>query len=341
MKEAILNGIASFYLLYLSLLKIHEKLNITMTKMLQRLSFLLCISGLILTSNMNAQQQELKLWPKGAPGAIKNKDYKESPTDGRGRENRYIKVSDPTIKVYLPDPDKATGAAILICPGGGYTCLAYDHEGFILAEWLNKHGIAGILLKYRLPSDEIMEHKEVGPLQDAQQAMIMIRNNAKEWNIDPTKVGVIGFSAGGHLASTISTQFDRDVYKTKDTTSARPDFSILCYPVISMKEGVTHRGSRENLIGKSPSEEMINQYSNALQITPNTPITFMVHSANDGAVPIQNSLEYFNALQKNKVESEIHIFEKGGHGYGMREVEGTHGQWPVLMLEWLKMHGII
>ncbi len=309
--------------------------------MLIRLSFLFCISGLLLTSHMNAQQKELKLWPKGVPASIKNKDYKESPTDGRGRENRYINVSDPTIKIYLPDEDKATGAAILICPGGGYSCLAYDHEGFILAEWLNKHGIAGILLKYRLPSDKIMKQKDIGPLQDAQQAMRMIRNNAKEWNIDPTKIGVIGFSAGGHLASTISTQFDRNVYKTKDTTSARPDFSVLVYPVISMKEGVTHMGSRNNLIGKSPSEEMINQYSNEQQITPNTPITFMIHSADDHAVPIQNSLGYFKALQENKVSSEIHIFEKGGHGYGMRKVDGTQGQWPILMLEWLKMHGII
>ncbi len=312
-----------------------------MSKRLILLSFLFSLSGILLTSNMNAQQQELKLWPKGVPGAIKNKEYKESPIDGRGRENRYIKVSDPTIKVFLPEKDKATGAAILICPGGGYSCLAYDHEGFILAEWLNKQGIAGILLKYRLPSDEIMEHKEVGPLQDAQQAMRMIRNNAKQWNLDPDKIGVIGFSAGGHLASTISTQFDRKVYKTKDTTSARPDFSVLVYPVISMKDGVTHRGSRENLIGKSPSEDMINQYSNELQITKNTPITFMIHSADDGAVPIQNSLGYFKALQDNKVASEIHIFEKGGHGYGMREVKETHKQWQSLMLEWLKMHGII
>ncbi len=312
-----------------------------MFKRLKYLSILLGLPCLLLTSNMSAQQQELQLWPKGAPGAIKNKDYKKSPTDGRGRENRYIKVTDPTIKVYLPDADKATGAAILICPGGGYTCLAYDHEGFILAEWLKEHGIAGILLKYRLPSDEIMKQKDVGPLQDAQQAMRMIRNNAKEWNINPNKIGVIGFSAGGHLASTISTQFDRDVYKTKDTTSARPDFSVLVYPVISMKEGVTHMGSRINLIGKSPSEELINQYSNEQQITPNTPMTFMIHSADDHAVPIQNSLGYFQALQENKVSSEIHIFEKGGHGYGMRDVKGTHKQWPSLMLEWLKMHKII
>jgi len=294
----------------------------------------------LLTLQMNAQQ-ELKLWPKGVPGSIENTTYNESSTDERGRENRYINVTDPTIKVYLPKNSKATGAAILICPGGGYHCLAYDHEGFLIAEWLNKNGIAGILLKYRLPSDLIMMHKEIGPLQDAQQAMRLIRKNAKSWNINPKKVGVIGFSAGGHVASTLSTQFNREVYKTTDTTSARPNFSVLLYPVISMQTGVTHQGSRENLIGQSPSKDLINQYSNELQVTKQTPITFMVHSANDGAVPIENSLSYFKALQKNKVKSEIHIFEQGGHGYGMDKQPGTQLQWPNMLLKWMNMHGII
>lgn len=305
-----------------------------------KLYLLIALSGIFI-AKMNAQQQELKLWPNGVPGSIENATYKESMTDELGRENRVIKVTDPTIKVYLPDEDKATGAAVLICPGGGYHCLAYDHEGFLVAEWLNKHGIAGILLKYRLPSDEIMIHKEVGPLQDAQQAMRLIRNNATKWNIDPHKIGVIGFSAGGHVASTISTQFNRKVYKTTDTTSARPDFSILLYPVISMQSGVTHQGSRENLIGKSPSKKLIQQYSNELQVTKQTPITFMVHSANDGAVPIENSLGYFKALQKNKVKSEIHIFEQGGHGYGLNKKTGTQLQWPTMLLKWMSMHNII
>ncbi len=301
---------------------------------------LITLAMFVYVFTLNAQQ-EIKLWPKGVPGAIKNKEYKESNTDERRRINRIIKVSDPTIKVFLPEKEKANGAAVLICPGGGYRVLAYDHEGFMIAEWLNKHGIAGILLKYRLPSDQIMEHKEVGPLQDAQQAMRLIRENAESWNIDPNKIGVIGFSAGGHLASTLSTQFDRAVYKTKDDISAKPDFSVLVYPVISMDTTITHMGSRINLIGKNPEEQLVKQYSNELQITPQTPMTFMVHSADDGGVPVENTLNYFNALQKNKVKSEMHIFEKGGHGYGMGKKNGTQLQWPAMLLEWLKMHGVI
>ncbi|TLX72343.1 alpha/beta hydrolase [Labilibacter sediminis] len=294
-----------------------------------------------ITSTNISAQQDLKLWPEGVPGAIEDPSYIESMTDDKGRAYRTVRVSDPTIKVYLPPKEKATGAAVLICPGGGYGLLAYDHEGFEMAQWLNTHGIAGIVLKYRLPSNNIMQDKSVGPLQDAQRAMRLIRHNAEAWNIQTNKIGIIGFSAGGHLASTLSTQYNREVYPTTDTISARPDYSILIYPVISMKDGITHKGSRTNLLGSSPSEEIIHQYSNELQINKQTPIAFLVHSANDRAVPFENSFEYFKALQQNKVKSELHIFEKGGHGYGMNKTKGTHLQWPEMLIKWMKMNKII
>ncbi|MCW3808071.1 alpha/beta hydrolase [Plebeiibacterium marinum] len=293
----------------------------------------------MITLNVEAQQYKLKLWPEGVPGSKENSSYVESFTDNRGRTNRVVRVTDPTISVFLPEKEKANGTAVLICPGGGYSCLAWDHEGFMVAKWLNDHGIAGVLLKYRLPSDQIMEEKNMGPLQDAQQAMRMIRNNAEKWNINPDKVGVMGFSAGGHLASTISTQYARDLQSTTDTTSARPDFSVLVYPVISMNKDYTHMGSRNNLIGKEPTEELVKQYSNELQINKETPMAFMVHSLDDRAVPIENSLNYYKALKANGVKGELHIFQKGGHGYGLDKSKGTQLQWPAMLLQWLDMNG--
>ena len=293
----------------------------------------------IMIFEADAQQHKLKLWPEGVPGSKANDSYKESFTDSRGRANRVVKVTDPDIAVYLPAKDKANGTAVLICPGGGYTCLAYDHEGFLVAKWLNENGIAGILMKYRLPSDVVMEKKEIGPLQDAQQAMRLIRSHAREWNIDTDKIGVMGFSAGGHLASTLSTQFHRDVYKRKDSISARPDFSVLVYPVVTMNKDFTHMGSRINLIGKNPSEDFVKQYSNELQVTKETPKAFLVHSLDDGAVPIENSLNYYKALKAHGVKGELHVFQQGGHGYGLDKKAGTQLQWPTMLLEWLRLNG--
>ena len=299
---------------------------------------MLAIVLVMLTGKVNAQQYKLNLWPEGVPGSKTDASYVESFTDGRGRANRVVKVTDPDIAIYLPEKEKANGTAVLICPGGGYQCLAYDHEGFLVAQWLNENGIAGILLKYRLPSDVVMEKKEIGPLQDAQRAMRLIRTHAKEWNIDPNKIGVMGFSAGGHLASTLSTQYHRSVYKSLDSISARPDFSVLVYPVVTMNKDYTHMGSRINLIGKEPSDELIQQYSNELQVTSETPKAFVVHSLDDGAVPIENSINYFKALKANKVKGEMHIFQKGGHGYGLDKKDGTQLQWPSMLLKWLEMN---
>jgi len=289
----------------------------------------------------SAQTLTLKLWPEGIPGSKTNPSYVEKITTTDGRITRCEKVVTPDLTVYLPAPEKANGAAVLICPGGGYVALAFDHEGNAIAKWLNDNGIAGIILKYRLPSDQIMTDKSIAPLQDAQEAMRVIRRNAAEWKIDPKKIGVIGFSAGGHLASTISTHYGEKVYIVKDNINARPDFSLLIYPVVSMDTTITHRGSRNNLIGLKPSEEQVRRFSNELQITADTPPAFLVHSADDKAVPVMNSIGYFRGLQKNNVPAELHIFQKGGHGYGLSPNGGTESSWPGLCLKWMKQIGIL
>ncbi|MCU0472924.1 MAG: alpha/beta hydrolase [Bacteroidales bacterium] len=289
--------------------------------------------------NINAQVVTHKLWPEGIPGLILNTNYSEKATINEGIPARFEKVTDPSLYVFLPPVDKATGTAILICPGGGYSYLSFNREGYAIARWLNDNGIAGIILKYRLPSDIIMKDKSVGPLQDAQEAMRNIRRNASKWNIDPHKVGVIGFSAGGHLASTISTHYGDTVYEVKDTISARPDFSILLYPVITMDSSFAHAGSRRNLIGENPAEEAIIRFSNELQVNDNTPPTFLVHAGDDKSVPVKNSIVYYEALRKNNVPSELHIFQKGGHGFGLAGDRETQSAWPELCMKWLIMNG--
>jgi acetyl esterase/lipase len=296
-------------------------------------SFLFLI---ILTINVNAQTQILKVWPDGIPGSIRSETYFEESTITGDIVSLYEKVTDPTLTIFLPPAEKATGIAVLICPGGGYGVLAFDHEGFAIARWLNSNGIAGIILKYRLPSDMIMKDKSVGPLQDAQEAMRIIRRNSSQWKINQHKIGVIGFSAGGHLASTLSTHFAEKVYEVKDTTSARPDFSLLIYPVVTFDSTFTHAGTRQNLIGDKPSEYTIRYFSNELRITRNTPPAFLVHSADDKVVPVKNSIVYFEGLERNNIRAEMHIFEKGGHGYGLAINRETESAWPELCLRWLK-----
>jgi acetyl esterase/lipase len=286
--------------------------------------------------NGYGQNTILKVWPDGVPGSMRSETYFEESTITGEIVSRYTKVTVPSLTVFLPPAEKATGTAVLICPGGGYGVLAFDHEGFAIARWLNDNGIAGIILKYRLPSDFIMRNKSIGPLQDAQEAIRIIRRNASQWKITQNRIGVIGFSAGGHLASTLSTHFDEKVYETKDTTSARPDFSLLIYPVITFDSSFTHAGSRRNLIGDNPSEELIRHFSNELMITGRTPPAFLVHSSDDKAVPVKNSLVYYEGLVKNNIAAEMHIFQKGGHGYGLAIGRGTESAWPDLCLRWLR-----
>lgn len=289
----------------------------------------------IMSINGYSQNTVLKVWPDGIPGSMRSETYFEESTMTGDIVSRYTKVTVPSLTVFLPPEEKATGMAVLICPGGGYGVLAFDHEGFAIARWLNNNGIAGIILKYRLPSDFIMKNKSIGPLQDAQEAIRIIRRNATQWKINQNRIGVIGFSAGGHLASTLSTHFDEKVYEIKDTTSARPDFSLLIYPVITFDSSFTHSGSRRNLVGDNPSEVLIRHFSNELMITARTPPAFLVHSSDDKAVPVKNSLVYYQGLVKNNIIAEMHIFQKGGHGYGLAVNSGTESSWPDLCLRWL------
>lgn len=287
-----------------------------------------------------AQDITVKLWKNGIPNSKQDTSYKETTVYDKQRP-RISKVTDPEIQIFLPDKIMANGTAVLICPGGGYSRLAIDHEGWDVAKWLNSFGVTGIVLKYRLPSDIIMEDKSIGPLQDVQEAIRTIRRNAKEWNILPNKIGVMGFSAGGHLAATASTMYNEKVYSPTDTISARPDFSILIYGVLSM-QNITHAGSRKCLLGENPSQELIDKFSNELLVNKQTPPAFIVHSQDDKSVPIENSIRYYQALIKNNVLGELHIYEKGGHGYGLAtDRKTTESTWPDACIKWLKQKGFL
>ncbi len=298
------------------------------------LSFFIAVPGF-------SQQTEIPLWPQGVPNSINSSSFIESYTyDGEGVIRGISKVSQPTLTPFLVDGSIANGTAVVICPGGGYTHLAINKEGYNVAKWLNTMGISAFVLKYRMPTDETMEDKTIGPLQDAQKAIRRVRKNAKMWNIDPDKIGVLGFSAGGHLASSLSTHFDDIVYEAENSTNARPDFAVLVYPVVSMLDGVTHQGSKLALLGSTPSKESILKYSNAEQITPNTPPTFLVHATDDGAVPVENSIEYYLSLKAHEVPAEMHLYENGGHGFGLG-VSGTNANWSQNLKQWFLAHNLV
>lgn len=243
-------------------------------------------------------------------------------------------ISIPSLTVFLPDPAVRTGTAIIICPGGGYTINAIKHEGMDVARELIKWGIAAFVLKYRIPDDNTMGDKEIGPLQDAQQAIHKVRENAKAWNIDPQKIGLMGFSAGGHLASTAATHYKTPVIPGGKASNLRPDFLILGYPVISFTDSIGHLGSRNNLLGNSPSREKILQYSNERQVTRETPPAFLFHAADDKVVLAANSLAFYKSLLKHAVPAELHIYERGGHGFGI-DNPTTAEKWMNSLKNWL------
>ncbi|WP_153799417.1 alpha/beta hydrolase [Foetidibacter luteolus] len=263
----------------------------------------------------------------------------EEKTDvGNDGISRISKVSVPAMVVYKAANPAATKTAVIICPGGGYGILAWNHEGENFAKRFNEWGITAFVLKYRLPSDVTMLHKEIGPLQDAQRAIQMVRENAAEWGVDPNKIGIMGFSAGGHLASTASTHFSKALIENPKNTSVRPDFSLLIYPVISFTDSTTHMGSRNNLLGPSPSADKIKEYSNELQVTAQTPPAFLVHASDDKAVIPQNSIYYYEALLKYNTPAELHIYQAGGHGFGIKN-KTTSDDWTERMKNWLVMNG--
>ena len=287
--------------------------------------------------NIKAQNQVISLWNK-IPDEIKAPDYKEKEVINDGKVQSTSLVTTPTLTAFFPNVTKPNQTAVIILPGGGYQHLAIDKEGTKVAQWFNSLGIPAFVLKYRLPDDLIMKNKNVGPLQDAQEAIRYVRQNAAKWNIDPNKIGILGFSAGGHLAATLSTHYDDNVYASVYKVSARPDFSLLIYPVISMQNDITHKGSQTNLLGNNPSQDLIDSFSNEKKVNAKTPPAFLIHATDDTVVLPENSIDYYLALKKNGVTAELHLYEKGGHGFGLG-VNDTSKYWTRDCEEWLKANG--
>lgn len=271
-----------------------------------------------------AEPVKIPLWADGAPGTPATK-----PAD------------EPALFLYRPAEGAANGTAIVVCPGGGYAHLAMDHEGKQIAEWFNSMGVTAFVLQYRHNGSG---HQHPVPMMDGQRAMRTVRARAAEWGIDPAKIGVIGFSAGGHLASTLGTHFDAGKPNTADPikrAGSRPDFMILCYPVISMTARYTHAGSRENLLGKLPGSNLARKMSNELQVTSRTPPTFIWSTDADDVVPVENSVAFYQAMKRAGVPGELHVFQNGPHGLGLaRDVPGT-AAWPDLCRNWLEVRGLI
>lgn len=294
----------------------------------------MCRAALIFISITSlAAAQWSNLWPGDAPGA------KPSPagTETLGEGGRLGNIETPQYQVYLPERDKATGAAVVIFPGGGYSILAANHEGHDYAKWLVQRGIAGIVVKYRVSSNPAFGYQFPVPFLDARRAIRTVRANATAWGIDPQKVGVMGSSAGGHLASLCATRFTDSFPEENrdeiDHQNCRPDFAILIYPVISMDPALSHSGSRKNLLGEKPSPEAVENYSTAKAVTKETPPVFLL-STSDDMVDCRNSLEFATACKASGVPVSLHLFESGGHGYGMNG-KGDLSAWPPLLDHWL------
>ena len=300
------------------------------------MNYIQVILLLLFTNQIMGQDTIMPLWPKDKiPNHIESDEREEHNRNGI---LRISKVQEPTIEVYLPAKSNANGKAVLIFPGGGYGILAYDWEGTDIAKFLNGKGIAGIVVKYRLPSSKSQTDKHNVPLIDAQRAMRMVRSKASEFHIDPAKIGILGFSAGGHLASTLGTHFDEKVYEAiddMDGESARPDFMALGYPVISFG-AMTHGGSKRNLIGENPKPEMVDYFSNEKQVSENTPPTFLFHATDDEAVPVENSLLFYQALKDKGVSATMHIYPKGGHGFSLARKDPHLRGWTERMFEWME-----
>ncbi len=287
-------------------------------------ALLLMMSSITSTALQAAEPKTFRLWEGDAPNAL-------------GTEEKDV----PTVIVYLPENAKESAPVLMICPGGGYGGLAMDHEGHQFAKWANDMGMAGVIVSYR--------HRGRGyghpnPLLDAQRAIRFTRSQAEQWKIDPKRVGMIGFSAGGHLTSTVLTHFDEgsaDAADPIDRLSSRPDFGILSYAVIALGESYTHMGSQRNLLGPDASDELIKSLSNEKQVTSQTPPTFLWHTAEDKAVPAENSLRFYSAMVTAGVPGELHVFTKGRHGIGLAAGSGAAEQWPGLCKNWLVDIGMI
>jgi acetyl esterase/lipase len=277
-------------------------------------------AGALGQESATAAKVEL-LWPAGAPGAVGNED-----------------ADKPSLTVYLPPANSATRMGVLVCPGGGYQMLAMDHEGQQIARWLNSMGIAAFVLKYRLGP----RYHHPAPLLDAQRALRWVRYGAGKYGVAPNHIGIWGFSAGGHLASTVATHFDAGDPKAPDPVdrmSCRPDFAILAYPVISFTTEYTHQGSRRNLLGENPAPKLLDQLSNEKQVTRDTPPTFLFHTDEDDGVPPENSVLFYLALRKAGVPAEMHIYQRGKHGVGLAPTDQVLSSWSDRLADWLTALG--
>lgn len=284
------------------------------------------LAGLLFTMSVALAQDETKtllLWPDGAPGALGTAD-----------------ADKPSITIYTPRTSTKDATAVIVCPGGGYGALAMNHEGRQIANWLNSYGIVAFVLKYRL-GPRYHHPIEMG---DAQRAVRMVRARAKEFGVAPDRIGAWGFSAGGHLASTIGTHFDAANANGSDpidAVSSRPDFLILAYPVISFTTPYTHKGSLKNLLGDSPDKALVESLSNELQVTAQTPPTFLFSTNADTGVPAENAVLFYLALRKAKVPAELHVFQNGPHGVGLGNTDPALAEWPVTLANWLRVRGLV
>lgn len=282
---------------------------------MKHIFYLIFLFQLIICSTFS--QEVIKLFPDGVKesnGIVVPETYRDS--------TFLMKISEPRMTVFMPKKVKPNGTAVLICPGGGYGGVSFIYEGNDIAKWFNSLGISAFVLYYRMPKGNSSI-----PLLDAQTALAIIHKRAKEWGINSAKIGIMGFSAGGHLASTVGTHFK--------TPEQRPAFVILGYPVVSMRQEITHAGSRNNLLGKNPSEELVNLYSNELQVTRQTPPTYIVHAKDDKLVPMENSIRLYKALKEQKVEAKLDTFAIGGHGFGMKKRGIPVDAWSELLKSWL------
>lgn len=281
------------------------------------------LSSLIFAQSQPSEQKTTLLWPAGTPGAM-------------GQEE----VDQPSLRSYIPRHVKPNGTSIVVCPGGGYGALAIDHEGRQVAEWLNTLGVTAFVLKYRLGP----RYRHPAPLQDAQRAIRYVRANAKEYNVAPDRIGIMGFSAGGHLAATAGTHFDAGQAQATDPldrVSSRPDFLVLAYPVISFTAEYTHRGSSKNLLGEQPDQKLIENLSNEKQVTAETPPTFLFHTNEDSGVPPENSIAFYLALRQAKVPAELHVYERGRHGVGLAPGDPVLSTWKERLAGWLYTRGLL
>jgi acetyl esterase/lipase len=304
---------------------------------MKKLALILFIS--IIAMQHSEAQQTINLYDGAVPNSKPYATHEVWEPQSNG-DTIVSLTSQPTLTLFLPGKKIANGTAVVICPGGGYWVTSIVKEGFAVAREFNKMGVAAFVLKYRIPNDSSMINKNIGPLQDAQRAIQLVRMHAKEWNVDANKVGIMGFSAGGHLASTAATHFNHSYIENANNINLRPDFSIFIYPVISFQDSIGHIGSRDQLIGKDPVASLRDSFSNELQVTAQTPPTFFVHATDDDVVPVMNSITFYGALIHNKVSAEMHIYKAGGHGFGMQNPT-TKDLWMERCKNWMQSMNLL